>query len=244
MAADPGYGPAPGNPTGPARPAGEVTLGAFERQWMSGLEVPQTKDPVFQKPLDATDANTKARAKLIYRDNPIVTIQNTWTVDQCRGAMYAHMIGQFWTSGMLCDSMLGDDRITATLNSRASGWMGRETRFRAADDSMAAGECLAAWKKWWPRLSGDTAIREMFDYGTIMGFSHGQLVWDMEQPGLDYAPTIRPWHPIYTWYDWMLRCFQAIGQDASIPIVPGNGKWVEFAPYGSYRGWIRGAIRP
>jgi phage gp29-like protein len=78
----------------------------------------------------------------------------------------------------------------------------------------------------------------------MMGFSHAQLKWDTSQPGLDYAPSMIPWHPVYTWYDWMLRCFQAIGQDGQIAIVPGNGKWVEFAPFGSYRGWIRGAIRP
>jgi hypothetical protein len=240
--ADPGYGPPPGNPTGPARGNG-IPFDQLARQWESGLNV-DTNDPAFRRSLDATDANTKARAKLIYRDLPIIAIQNTWSIPDVRGALYAHLIGQFWASGMLCDSMLGDDRVTATLNSRAAGWLGRETRFRAADDSMAAAECLDAWQKWWPRLSGDAAIREMFDYGTMMGFSHGQLVWDTEQPGLDFAPTIRPWHPIFTWYDWTLRRYMAIGQDATIPIIPGNGKWVEFAPYGSYRGWIRGALRP
>jgi hypothetical protein len=221
-----------------------VPFGAYERKWMSGLDVPQTDDPAFQKPIDATDGSTRARAKLVYRDIPLVTIQNTWTVDQARGAIYAHLIGQFFVSGMLCESMLGDDRIAATLNSRAAGWLGRDVRFRAADDSNAAKECLQAWQAWWPRFSGDSAIREMFDYGTIMGFSHGQLVWDTTQPGLDFAPTIRPWSPIYEWYDWLMRCYMAIGQDAQIPIIPGNGKWIEYAPFGSYRGWIRGAIRP
>jgi hypothetical protein len=210
---------------------------------MSGLNA-DTNDPAFRKPIDATDPNTRARAKLIYRDVPLVTIQNTWSINDVRGALLAHLTGTFYQSGMLCDSMLGDDRITATLNSRAAGWLGREVRSRPADDSMAAKECHDAWMAWWPRLAGDSAIREMFDYGTMMGFSHGQIVWDTDQRNIDYAPTIRPWHPVFTWYDWMLRCFQAIGQDATIPIIPGNGKWIEFAPYGSYRGWIRGAIRP
>jgi hypothetical protein len=239
---DPGYGPPPGNPTGPAR-GGGVPFDVYTRSWMKGLDV-DTNDPAFRRPIDATDANTAARAKLVYRDVPIVAIQNTWSIEQIRAALYAHMTGTFYASGMLCDSMLGDDRITATLNSRAAGWLGREVRFKPADDSSAARECLDAWEAWWPRLSGDSAIRELADYSTMMGFGHGQLVWDTEQPGLDFAPSIRPWHPIFTFYDWTLRTFMAIGQDGVIPIVPGNGKWLEIAPFGSYRGWIRGAIRP
>jgi hypothetical protein len=242
--ADPGYGPPPGRPNGAARSAsGEIPFDQLARQYMAGLDV-DTSDPAFRRSLDATDANTRARAKLVYRDIPLVTVQNTWTIEQCRGAMYAHLAGLFYASGLLCDSMLGDDRITATLNSRASAWLGREARFRQADESSAAKECLDAWAAWWPRFSGDAAIREMADYGTMMGFSHGQIMWDTTQPRLDFAPSLRPWHPVYTWYDWDLRCFQAVGQDAQIPIVPGNGKWVEYAPFGSYRGWIRGAIRP
>lgn len=243
MASDPGYGPPPGRPTGPARAASDVPFDVLAKRYTSGLEV-DSNDPAFRKPIDATDANTKARAKLVYRDIPIVTIQNTWTIEQARGAIYSHLIGEFYASGQLCDSMLGDDRITATLNSRAAGWLGREVRFRAADDSMAAKEVLDAWMGWWPRLSGDSAIRETADYSTIMGFGHDQIVWDTDQPNLDFAPSLRPWHPIFTYYDWTLRCFMAIGQDGMIPIIPGNGKWLEIAPYGSYRGWLRGAIRP
>jgi len=240
--ADPGYGPPPGDPTGPARGNG-TSFEELARRYTAGLDV-NTNDPAFRRSVDATDANTRARAKLVYRDVPIVTIQNTWSIEQIRGALFAHLTGAFFSSGQLCDSMLGDDRITATLNSRAAGWLGREVRFKAADDSSAAKECHDAWVSWWPRFSGDAAIRETADYSTMMGFAHDQLVWDMNQPGLDFAPTMRPWHPMFTYYDWTLRCFMAIGQDGMIPIIPGNGKWVEVAPFGSYRGWIRGALRP
>lgn len=239
---DPGYGPSPGRPSSPARNGGGVSFDELARQYMSGLNV-DTDDPAFRYPIDATDGNTRARVTRIYRDVPLVTLQNTWSLPEARGALYAHLIGQFYASGLLCDSILGDDRVSCTLNSRASAIFGRENRFKAADDSSAAKECLDAWVKWWPRLSGDSAIRELHDYGIMMGFSHAQVVWDRAQPGLDYAPSLRPWHPVYTWYDWLLRKFQAIGQDAMIPIVGGNGKWVEFAPFGSYRGWIRGALR-
>ena len=241
--ADPGYGPPPGNPSGPARDT-TAPFDAISRKYMSGLQA-DTTDPAFRdKVVDATDANTRARAKLVYRDLPLVTLQNTWSIEQARGAIYAHLMGVFYASGLLCDSILGDDRVTSTLNSRASAIFGREVRFKPADDSAAAREVCDAWEKWWPILSGDSAFRETQDYATMMGFSHCQIVWDTTQPSVSFGPRLWPWHPVFTWYDWLLRCFQAIGQDAMIPIVPGNGKWLEHAPFGSYRGWIRGALRP
>jgi hypothetical protein len=241
--ADPGYGPPPGSPTAPARgAAGELPFRAIEKEWMSGTQVPKVDDPAFtSKIVDATDANTRARAKLIYRDLPLVTIQNTWSIDQARGAIYSHLAGVFYASGLLCDSILGDDRVCATLNSRAAGVFGREVRFKPADDSAAARECCDAWEAWWPRLAPTPSFREVFDYDVMMGFGHAQICWDTTQPRLDFAPSVFPWHPVFTWYDWMLRCYQAIGQDAQIPIIPGNGKWLQL---GGYRSWVRGCLRP
>lgn len=242
--ADPGYGPPPGRPTGPARASGDLPIRSIAREWgLDGTDVTNgAKDPALAgKVVDATDATTRARAKLVYRDNPLVALQNTWSIEQARGAIYAHLIGTFYASGMLCDSIMGDDRVCATLNSRRAGVFGREVRFKAADDSAAAKECLDAWQAWWPRLSGSAALSECFDYNVMMGFSHGQIAWDTTQPKLDFAPKVFPWHPVYEYYDWTLRSYMAIGQDAVIPIVPGNAKWIQF---GGYRSWIRGCLRP
>jgi hypothetical protein len=216
---------------------------ARAKEYVSGLDA-GTTDPAFLRPVDATDANTRARAKLVYKDAPLVTIQNTWSVQQARDAMYAHMMGQFFASGMLCESILGDDRVTATLNARATALFGCETRFKPADDSRAAKECFDAWVEWWPRISDGSARREIQDYGTMMGFAHAQLCWDTHQKGIAYAPFLHPWSPIYEYWDWDARCFMAIGSEAVIPIVPGNGKWVAFTPWGNQRGWMRGALRP
>lgn len=199
------------------------------------------KDPAFAAPISVPDSSTRARAKLVYRDLPIVTIQNTWTVEQARGALYAHMSGRFDASGQLLDAVLGDDRVTATLNSRATALFGREVRFKAANDSAAAKECLVAWIDAWERLSCDSAFREMQDIATMMGDSPAQLLWDTSKPV--WQPYLRPWHNRFTYWDWDLRRFIALTNGPSIPIEPGNGKWVLHSPFGSYRGWVRGALR-
>lgn len=195
----------------------------------------------FGPPKDPTDAGTAARAKLVYRDLPLITIQNTWTVEQARGALYAHLIGQFYASSQLWESILGDDRVMATLGSRVSGLFGREVRFKAADDSDAAKECERAWIDWWPRLSGDASMVELHTSGIGLGVGPGQLVWDTTRPV--WGPYIRPWNARYTYYDFTIRRLVALSEDGNLPITPGDGKWILHAPFGEYRGWIRGAIR-
>lgn len=200
------------------------------------------QDGAFLPPHDELTGSTKQLAGLVFRDLPLVTVQNTWTVEQARGALYAHMQGQFDASAQLFDSILGDDRVTATLGSRISGLFGREVRFKAADDSAAAKECLDAWVKWWPRLSGDSALTEVHTYGIGMGFGLSQVVWDTTSNDF-WGPYLRPWHPRFSYYNWSDRRFKALSQDGELTVVPGNGKWVIHAPFGEYRGWIRGAIR-
>lgn len=247
MAADPGYGPPPGNPTGPAR-GGGIPYDELAKASKALTHYDDAaKNPLLQGTIDPTKDLTKSKAKTVYGDIPLITIQNSWSVPEARSALFAHLIGIFYTSAMLWESILGDDRVTACLNSKATALFGREVIHKPAEGpakgSAAAKECADAWVTWWPRMSGGPAFRMMQDYTCGMGFAHSQLIWP-SVTGLEFAPMLRPWFPQFEYYDWAIRRFMAMGDGATIPIVPGDGKWVEHAPYGSYRGWIRGAIRP
>ncbi len=207
----------------------------------SGGAHPRQDDPAHQPPSDPLAAgNVEPRSRLVYRDLPLVTIQNTWTVQAAISAMGAHMIGHFDASGQLCDSILGDDRVVATLGSRVSGLFGREVRFKPADSSDAAKESCDAWAAHWPIMCSEGALHEMHEYEIMMGFEPAQLVWDTSKP--TWLPYIRPWHPRFTYYHWGLRRYIAISLDGNLPIFPGDGKWVLHKRRGD-RSWIRGAIR-
>ena len=199
-------------------------------------------DPGFQPPRDPLKfPKTKSTAKLVFRDLPLIAIQNSWSVASVRQALFSHSTGIFEQSAQLWDSILGDDRVTATLASRCVGLFGRENRFMPANDSAAAKEVLDAWVAHWPLLSGSSALRTISDYAIGMGFSPSQIVWDTSKSV--WGPYLRPWHPRYTYYHFMLRKYVAFSQDGPIPIQPGDGKWLLHAPYGDYRGWIRGTVR-
>src|SRR5271166_429482 len=199
------------------------------------------QDPAFAPPGNPLSLpSVKPTAKVYYRDIPLVVVQNAWAVDQAISALASHMIGVFERSGQLCDSILGDDRVMATLGSRRAGLFGRDIRFRAANDSAAAKEVLDAWEAHWPQLYGDSAFGIMSDYEVLMGFADAQLVWDTTTI---WKPYIRHWHPRYEYWDWSRRKLIALSQDGTIPVIPGNGKWVHHSRFGMERCWIRGAIR-
>jgi phage gp29-like protein len=199
-------------------------------------------DPAFGPPGDPlSTGGVKATAKVVQRNIPLVVVQNAWGVQEAIGALTSHMIGVFERSAQLCDSILGDDRVIATLGSRRAGLFGRDVRFRAADDSDAAKEVLAAWESHWPQFSGDSSLGLMSDYEVLMGFCDAQLVWDTSTPL--WKPYMRFWHPRFEYWSWAVRQFVALTMDGATAIIPGNGKWVHHSRFGLERCWIRGAIR-
>lgn len=230
---DTGQGPPGGGPAG-------IPLDDLAKMY-GGAPREVKADPAYAQ-AEPLDKDTRKRAEVVYRELPLISIQNTWTVDQARGALYAHQTGIFYSSGQLYDSILGDDRVTATLGSRISGLFGREVRFEPANDSAAAKECLDAWRdKAWPCLSGGSGFVQLHTYGIGMGFAHAQLCWDTS--GDVWLPHARPWHPTYTYYHWPSWRYRALSLDGEIAINGGDGKWIEHVPFGAYRGWVRGAIR-
>jgi phage gp29-like protein len=208
---------------------------------------PRLDDAAFQPPVDPlTQGDAVARSRLVYRDIPLVTIQNSWTPQQVIASLQGHMSGIFETSGQMVDSMLGDDRVQATLGSRLSGLFGsevrhRETRNKRVAGSRAAKECMEAWAEWWPCFWDGHALPECHAYAIFMGWMPAQLLWDTG--GGLWGPYLRPWHPRFTYYNWDVRKYVAISLDGALPIFPGDGKWVLHAPFGESRGWVRGAVR-
>ena len=199
-------------------------------------------DPAFGPPGDPLSIpGTKATAKVVQRNIPLVVVQNAWSVQEAVGALTSHMIGVFERSAQLCDSILGDDRVIATLGSRRAGLFGREVRFRPANDSAAAKEVLDAWQSHWPQFSGDSSLGLVSDYEVLMGFCDAQLVWDTSTAV--WKPYMRMWHPRFEYWNWAVRQFVALTQDGAVAIIPGNGKWVHHSRFGLERCWIRGAIR-
>jgi hypothetical protein len=201
-------------------------------------------DPGFQPPADPL-RGVAGRTSVVYRDIPIVAVQNAWTVAQVIGALASHTYGIFAASGQLVDDLIADPRVRATLDSRMAGLFSRKMIFKPANKSRAAKEVLDAWVQSWPYISSGGALKQIGSYANLFGFWPAQLVWKMPEAGDPdvMMPRLMPWHARYTYYQWDIRKYVAISQDGSLPIFPGDGKWVLHAPRGEYRGWMWGSIR-
>lgn len=195
-------------------------------------------------PSDPLKGDVRTRTRLVYRQVPLVTIAHGWGIGQVREALRSHTMGIFELSAQLNDTILGDDRVQATLGSRMSGLFGQQVRFKAAGRSPEAKECLKAWRRAWPKLATTAALNTMHGTDIMMGQAPAQLLWDASKP--IWEPHLEPWHSRFMYWNWAINRFVAITQDGPIPITPGDGKWVMHAPWGdgpNARPWMRGAIR-
>lgn len=239
---DPGKGPPPGlDPFGQSIPMNQVQPAIDKLVGANGS--PVRNDPAFQNPSDPlsrSDAERRA-VELIYRDIPLISISTDWTPPGIRAGLNQHVLGYFEQSGQIADSVLGDARVQATLNSRLTGLFGRPVIHKPANDSRAARECFDAWVDHWPTLASSSFFREAHSYGIMMGWSDSQIWWDTS--GKLFLPFPKFWHPRYEYYHWPARTYVALTQDGQQPVTGGDGKWVHHTPKGDYRGWIYGAIR-
>ncbi|GAC1536365.1 MAG: hypothetical protein NVS3B10_00230 [Polyangiales bacterium] len=212
-----------------------------------GRIVPDTNDPAWQPPRDPlAGVDPKASAAVIYREIPLTVVQTSWSVSQVRTALQALVQGNFTDPAQLCDAVIGDDRVQATMGSRTGGLLGCQVKHTPSKvpgvkDSEAAKACFDAWTSLWPTLATESSLSEMQRWAVTLGFGLAQILWDTSGE-LD-VPYVVPFHPQYTYYHWTARRYVAITLDGQTPIVPGDGTWILHAPHGEYRGWMRGAIR-
>ena len=209
-----------------------------------GQVVPPTNDPAFQPPGDATRGDIKARAAVIHREIPLVTVQTGWDITSVRRAIENLSGGLFDWPAQLVDGLTGDSRVQSAMASRTGGLLGKPLRFRVPKkyrNDARAQECLQLWTDHWPSMATEPALSELGKWSTFLRFGLAQLTWDTS--GKFWLPYLQPWNARYSYYHWQFRHYIAITQDGQVAVEPGDGHWVIHAPDGLYRGWMMGAIR-
>jgi hypothetical protein len=207
-----------------------------------------TSDPAWQSPSDPLDISAKkleSQAKVISREIPITVVQTGWSIQEVRQAIEGLVVGLFDQPAQLVDAITGDSRVQSAMQSRVGGLLGKEIRHKLPTkykDSSLAKECYDAWTSHWPNMATEAILADMQLWGSSLGFWTGQSLWDTS--GDYWLPYLSTFHPRYTYYHWLMRKYVAITLDGQVPITPGDGHWVMHAPYGMYRGWMRGNVRP
>lgn len=213
------------------------------RRAVGGLPRPHPPDLAWRPPQDPL-ADRAVNPTVIHREVPIVVVATAWDVPQARSALSSLVLGLFDAPAQLADSVMGSDsRVQAAMAARLS-ILGRPVAFRTPKkycDSSMARECRDAFEEAWPVMATEAVIGEVQRWGMMMGFGPAQILWDTSG---EYAiPHPLPWHPRYMYFHWLYRCYVAITLDGPEAVIPGDGSWILHAPFGAYRGWMRGAVR-
>lgn len=227
-----------GAPPGPLAPPNGSTYSG-----LPGVK-PLDTDPAFQPPAHPLKdvGALKQRVRVIHREIPNVTIQTGWTVAQVRAALQDLTVGIFDRPAQLQDTIAGDSRVQSSMRSRSGGLLGRPLRFKPAKhpDKDRAKKCCRAWERHWPEMHAEPALLDILETSASLGFAYQQILWDTA--GDEWKPYLQSFNARYSYYHWIARLHVAVTMDGQVPVTGGDGHWVLHAPYGSYRGWLRGAM--
>lgn len=209
------------------------------------LVVPQD-DPGFQPPTDLVRdvGQARSRARLIYREIPNVGIQIGWSPKQIRDALRDLVDGVFDAPDQLDDTICGDSRVQSAMQSRSGALLSKPVRFvepKRAKDQKLARRARRVFEDHWNAVESEPAVLFLIEKAASLGFAYSQIVWD--DTGKYLLPTIHSFAARFAYYHWLDRVHIAITQDGPVPVTPGDGKWILHAPYGSYRGWLKGGLR-
>ncbi len=196
----------------------------------------------FDPPRDPL-ANVNPRdAMVYYRDVPLQSVACDWSINGIRSALIDHRIGLWAAPAQLCDSVFGDDRVQATLGSRTGGLFSQPLiHYRRGEGRKYSHRAHRAWAEAWPKICPQAVMSEIMRWAIVLGFAIVEIRWDTTVT--PWMPYLKPWNPFFDQYRWDLRQHQLATLDGPVAAIPGQGKWLVFAPHGAYRGWIQGAIR-
>ncbi len=199
---------------------------------------PAPRDPEQLIPAGATPPTG------VYTDLPVVALGD-WGVERIQNALNGHQIGNFNQSALLAEAMVGDDRVQSALNGRVKGVTMRHIHTRPARRDKKR-RVRRAVERAWQRVFTDELLDQFMMWSVLLGFVLCEVQWtavEDEEAGTIWVPMLKVWHPSYIYYDIAARRYVAITQEGNVYIEEDDPHWFLFTPFGSYRGWLRGAVR-
>ena len=181
-----------------------------------------------------------------FRSLPVYAAPTQDRVYTIEGILRSLEGGYFHDAAQLCDSMLRDDRINGCLTTRVNGLLAMPQEFEPGKDTARGRMIVEEAEDLFPQMFEDAALSDLIRWGNLLGVGVAELVWERTP---DYwMPKLKVWHPQFLHWDVVKRQYQLqVERDLAadfVPLVPGDGKWVVYTPYGYEYGWLRGLVRP
>lgn len=194
-----------------------------------------------------TDLISSPPARVVDTGEPEIT--SVWNPETIRLALLEHETGQFELSGQLADFVRRDDRVYTSLDSRVLGVLGLPFAIDESDEAdtkalkKASAKLARRIRGWWYRCIPEATLADLLNGAILSGFAVGELAWARGDDGLIY-PRLHVHHVQHLQWNPVERRLELRTTSGLVPITPGDGRWVVFAPAGAARPWMAGAIRP
>lgn len=168
----------------------------------------------------------------------------TTTVPAIRALLDEHDRGVFLRSGLLAGLIRRDAAAFGALQQRLLSFQALPTVIEAADESPAAVESADLYRAERPRMIETGVQLDMALDECLSGFGIGQIVYRQRDDGF-LSMAVESWPTTSVEYDRNCRRWMALTADGQkLPIRPGDGQWLLFAPSSAREPWLWGAIRP
>ncbi len=183
--------------------------------------------------------------ELYYR--PTVT---GWTPERVEQARDQADSGIMMELADLVETMKRDPRISGVLSTRTHGMLGLPLTFMGGADiarkslgTMDEAETPNA--QWW-QMHDESELAKLLSWGLMTGVGLAQRIELPRLMGQPHRYRIETWSPrwlTYFHYGYAHNSdpeWRVLTQEGQEPIVPGDGQWIMFMPYGRRRPWTEG----
>ena len=166
-----------------------------------------------------------------------------YTISGGKSAIEAHEAGQFTVSALIADHIGRDADVQQALSQRVLALLGMPFELEDGDETPAATELTQTIRPLWERIVPRRVMSDMLRWAVLLGFAVAQIRWEYDEKLKHHVPRLEPWHPSNIWHDQNRNKWFALTTSGSVEIVPGDGRWLLYQPFGAHRSYYYGAVR-
>lgn len=204
--------------------------------------------PVVQQAAKPRRGDPRVSERLVTVE-PAIRTSHEWSPDLIRAAELQAEGGTLRLAADLCEWIMADDRAKAVLDARTDALLGLDLSFEPGRGRRRAGavRALEAGEDWWA-MYPESDLKLLHAWGLVAGVGLARQRWVPRGDRL--IPKLDVWSPRHLRWDWQSRTWKlttsevgSAGSVGEVEIVPGDGEWIVYTPYGSSRPWTYGAYR-
>jgi phage gp29-like protein len=194
-------------------------------------------EKLADKQLTLSRKDTKNQATVLERS---VRTFADWTPARIRQAQTMADGGNLMYAADLVEAFIADDRIIANLGTRVRGMIKLPLRFDPHEGEKPTPTTDALAEDFW-KMYPENKLEELVRWGMVLGVGLARQTWKDVDGKL--LPDLEIFHPRNLRWDTNARVWKLATQTNEITVIPGDGNWIMYLPYGEKRPWQSGLWR-